>query len=75
MTLQLQQHRFSTLSQVIASLEPTPINARTACGKHEFNFFVGHAGNPHKNFRPMGAAPRNPEALSCPGSLPITFLT
>ena len=32
-TLQLQQHRFSTLSQAIASLEPTPISARTACGK------------------------------------------
>ena len=60
-TLQLQQHRFNTLSQLtlqaIASLEPTPINARIACGKPP--------QNTDSKFRPMGAAPRNLQALSC----------
>ena len=53
--MQLQQHPFSTLSQAIASLEPTPINARTACGKP-----------PQNTNSSDGAAPRNVEALSCP---------
>ena len=65
-TLQLQQHRFSTLSQSIASLEPTPINVRIACGKPPQNTNSIYGRSPHKNFRPMGAAPRYSEALSCP---------
>ena len=32
-TLQLQHHRFSMPSQAVASLEPTLINVRIACGK------------------------------------------
>ena len=55
-TLQLQQHRFSTLSQAIASLEPTPISARTACGippQNTSSNFSSDGGGPAKSRGPV----------------------